>query len=292
MSYLIRSKLFVPATRPELFAKAFGSAADALSLDLQDAVAENRKQEARAAVPDFLAIGASAPAGKTILVRVNSIGSEHFEADLDAVTRAGVDVVNLPDVESAEHVRTAAALMQRLESARRLEHPIAILANIESPKGLRLAAEIAAADPRVMGLQLGFGDLFEPLGIDRTDATAIRQVQLCVRLAAGEAGILAYDGAYADVKNADGFRAEAQAAAKLGYAGKTCIHPSQIAIANDVFRPSDEEIAYAVKVVSAAREAEARGVGAYLIDGKMIDAPFVARAQAVYALARRLGLVA
>ena len=88
MSYLIRSKLFVPATRPELFAKAFGSAADALSLDLQDAVAEGRKQEARAAVPEFLATGASAAAGKTIIVRINSIGSEHFEADLAAVTRA------------------------------------------------------------------------------------------------------------------------------------------------------------------------------------------------------------
>ena len=292
MSYLIRSKLFVPATRPELFAKAFVSAADALSLDLQDAVAENRKEEARAAIAEFLATGASAGTSKTVIVRVNGVGSEHFEADLAAVTRAGVDIVNVPDVESAEDVRGTAELISRLEAERGLGRPIGILANIESPRGLRLAAEIATSDPRVMGLQIGFGDLFEPLGIDRTDATAIRQVQLSVRLAAGEAGIPAYDAAYADVKNADGFRAEAQAAARLGYAGKTCIHPSQIAIANDVFRPSDEEIANAVKVVGAAREAEARGVGAYLVDGKMIDAPFARRAQAVYALAQRLGLIA
>ena len=165
------------------------------------------------------------------------------------------------------------------------------LLNIESPRGLRRAAEIAAADPRVAGLQVGYGDLFEPLGIDRGDAAAVHQVQLLVRLAAGEAGLWACDAAFAAVDDADGFTREAVAARRLGYVGKTCIHPSQVALANEAFRPSEQEIAQALRVVAAAREAALKGLGAFLVDGRMIDAPFARRAEAVVALARRLGLV-
>ena len=127
--------------------------------------------------------------------------------------------------------------------------------------GLRLAAEIAAADPRVAGLQIGFADLFEPLGIDRRDAAAVQQVQLAVRLAAGEAGVLAYDAAFADVNDAEGFRREAEVARRLGFIGKSCIHPSQVPIANAVFRPSEAEIAQALRVV-AARGRRARRASA------------------------------
>ncbi|MBW8719114.1 MAG: HpcH/HpaI aldolase/citrate lyase family protein, partial [Variovorax paradoxus] len=105
------------------------------------------------------------------------------------------------------------------------------------------------------------------------------------------AGVYAYDGAFADIRDADGFRAEAMLARNLGFLGKTCIHPSQIAIANEVFRPTDEEIAHACKVVEAARAADAGGVGAYVVDGKMIDMPFVIRARAIVASARSLGLL-
>lgn len=157
---------------------------------------------------------------------------------------------------------------------------------------MRYAAEIAAADPRVMGLQLGFADLLEPLGIDRKDAAAIHHLQLAVRLATGEAGIATYDSAFADIKDPEGFRREAEMAFRLGYAGKTCIHPSQIAIANEAFRPSDEDIAYALRVVDASRETEEKGLGAFTVDGKMIDVPFKRRAEAIVALARRIGLLA
>jgi citrate lyase subunit beta/citryl-CoA lyase len=285
----MRSKLFVPGSRPELFAKAMAGEADAISIDLEDAVDESRKREARAAVAAFLR---SLPADrtKTIIVRVNGIATEHFEADVEAIVGPGLDLVNVPMTETGEDVRAAAAVIGRIERAKGIATPIGILANVETPNAFRFAAEIAAADKRVAGLQLGFGDLLEPLGIDRYDPAVVLQFQLAVRLAAGEAGVFAYDSAFADIKDTEALRREAETARRLGYLGKSAIHPSQVPVINAAFRPTDEEIAHALRVVAAAREAGAKGVGAWTVDGKMVDAPFVVRAEAVVALARRLGL--
>jgi citrate lyase subunit beta/citryl-CoA lyase len=169
---------------------------------------------------------------------------------------------------------------------------VGILANIETPKAFRLAAEIAGADPRVAGLQLGFGDLLEPHGIERYDPRVVLHFQLGVKLAAAEAGVFALDSAVADVKNVEFLKQEADTARRLGYVGKSAIHPSQVAIINAAFRPSDAEIAHSLKVVASARKAAADGVGAWTVDGKMIDAPFVARAEAILRLAKKLNLIA
>lgn len=281
----MRSKLFVPGSRPELFPKALAGQADALSFDLEDAVPEAGKAEARRLVGEALQAREFASSRKILLVRVNGLTTPHFEADLAAVVGPRLDLLNVPKVESAEDIRLVAKTLARLEAERGLTRPIGILANIESPRGLRFAAEIAGADPRVAGLQIGFADLLEPLGIDRTNAAAIHQLQLAVRLAAGEAGLWACDAAYGNIKDADGYRAEALAAKRLGYLGKTCIHPSQIAVANEIFRPTAEEIAFARRVVEAAAKATA---GAFTVDGRMIDAPFIKRAHAVLAIARQL----
>jgi citrate lyase subunit beta/citryl-CoA lyase len=285
----MRSKLFVPGSRPDLFAKALASEADGISIDLEDAVDESRKAEARATVGEFLRSTSRSSTGKVIIVRVNGLGTLHFEADVEAVAWPALDLLNLPKAEAASDIRIVADALARHEGARGIERPIGILANIESPRGLRFAAEIATADSRVVGLQIGYGDLFEPLGIDRTDVAAVHQVRLAVRFAAGEAGIWVYDAAFTAVKDPEGFKREAEAARRLGYLGKTCIHPSQVALANEAFRPSDEEIAQALRVVAAMREARAKGVGALLVDGRMIDAPFAKRAEAIVALAQRLG---
>jgi citrate lyase subunit beta/citryl-CoA lyase len=286
----MRSKLFVPASRPELFEKALAGDADALSFDLEDAVQETRKAEARRTLRAFLRELAARPHGKIVIVRVNGLGTPHFEADVAAVAGPGVDLINLPKPESAADVRAAAVVLARHEAERGLAAPIGILANIESPRGIRLALEIAAADPRVAGLQLGLGDLFEPYGLDRSDARAVHAMQLAVRLAAAEAGVWACDTVYGTVKDPEGFAREAETARRLGFVGKSCIHPTQVPLANAVFRPSDAEIAAAARVVDAARDAEARGVGAYLVDGRMIDIPFVRRAESILIAARRLGL--
>lgn len=281
----MRSKLFVPGSRPELFPKALASQADSLSFDLEDAVPETGKAEARRLVGQALQSPEYAASKKILIVRVNGLGSPHFAADLAAVVGPRLDLLNLPKVESAVDVRAAASALAALESARGLTRPIGILANIESPRGLRLAAEIAGADPRVAGLQIGYADLMEPLGIDRGNASAVSQIQFAVRLAAGEAGLWAYDAAYGAIKDLDGYRAEALAAKRMGYIGKSCIHPTQIAVANEIFRPSDEEIAFARRVVETA---EKTGAGAFTVDDRMIDAPFIKRARAILAIAQQL----
>lgn len=287
----MRSKLFVPGSRPELFGKALQGDADALSFDLEDSVVEARKAEARNAVGRFVASAGAGGHGKTLIVRVNALHTPHFTADLAAVVRPGLHLLNLPKPETPEQVIEAAEALLRAERDHGVVQPVGLLLNIETPRALRNAAALAGAHPRVAGLQLGLGDLFEPLGVDRRDAAAVQQVMFAVRMAAGEAGVFAYDGAFADIRDADGYGAEAAMARRLGFLGKSCIHPSQIALANAAFRPSDAEIAHALQVLEAAEAAAAGGVGAWVVDGRMIDAPFLARARAIAASARRLGLI-
>lgn len=286
----MRSKLFVPGARPELFAKALASEADGISIDLEDSVVEERKAEARGHVRDWLRARPAQSEAKLVIVRVNAMDTPHFAPDLAAIVQPGLDVLNLPKAESAEQVRAAAEAVQRAEAANGVSVPVQLLLNIETPRALRDAAAIAAAHPRVMGLQVGLGDLFEPLGIARREVAAVQQVLLAVRLAAGEAGVDAWDGAFANVRDTEGYLAEARLARRLGFAGKSCIHPSQVALANEAFRPSDEEIAHSLRVVAAAADAQAQGLGAFLVDGRMIDKPFLLRARAIVATARRLGL--
>ncbi|WP_342051141.1 MULTISPECIES: HpcH/HpaI aldolase/citrate lyase family protein [unclassified Cupriavidus] len=290
----MRSKLFVPGSRPEFFPKAFASEADALSFDLEDAVAEDRKGEARKLLAEMLRSDMARTSGKTLIVRVNGLTTSHFEADIAAVVLPGLDVVNLPKPESPEDVRRAADAIEKAERANGFtskDEKVRLLLNVESPAALRRAAELATAHPRVAGLQLGLGDLFEPNGIHRRNVAAIHAAMFAVRMAAAEANVYAYDTVFANIRDADGFRAEAEMSRQLGFIGKSCIHPTQIALANDVYRPSDEEIAHALRVVEAAARAEAEGIGAYVVDGKMIDPPFVHRAQAIVEIGRRLGLI-
>src|SRR4051794_2257844 len=149
----MRSKLFVPASRPELFAKAMAGEADALSFDLEDSVDEAVKEDARKNLARFLR---TLPEnhGKTIIVRVNGLATPHFEADLEAIIGPGLDLVNLPKPDSADDVRQCASAIARLE--RGMSEGAGILVNIESPRALRYAAELATASPRVRGLQVGY----------------------------------------------------------------------------------------------------------------------------------------
>ncbi|XHS80466.1 HpcH/HpaI aldolase/citrate lyase family protein [Burkholderiaceae bacterium UC74_6] len=279
----MRSKLFVPGSRPELFAKALGGAADALSIDLEDAVAEDRKAQARVAVSEFLASEAARTSDKLIIVRVNARVSPHFEADLRAIAQPALGMVNLPKPQSAAEVQATLAAMDAAGIAR----GVTLLANIETPAALRRAAEIGAAHARVAGLQLGLGDLFEPAGIDRRVPANVHAAQFALSLAAGEAGVFCCDGAWPDLQDEAGFRAEAQMARSLGFVGKSCIHPSQVAAANAVFEPSAEELAWARRIVAAAAQAEAQGRGAFVVDGRMIDAPFLQRARSLLLAAPR-----
>lgn len=273
----MRSKLFIPGSRPELFAKALASAADAISFDLEDAVPEARKVEARAAVAAFLASDAARASSKVFIVRVNALGSAHFAADVLAVALPALQLINLPKPESAADLCAAAAVLEGLPCAAHIK----LLANIETPRALRLAAEIAAAHPRLVGLQLGLGDLFEPHGIARSDSANVHAAMFTVSLAAAESGVWVCDGAFVDLNDTEGFNAEARLARGLGFIGKSCIHPRQIALANAVFAPTADELAAAQRVVDAASMAQARGHAAFLVDGRMVDPPFLRRAQSL-----------
>jgi len=283
----VRSKLFVPGARPELFAKALAGDADALSFDLEDAVAEARKAEARVAVANFVAGDAVMQAAKLIIVRTNAADSPHFAADLAAVARPGITLLNLPKIESAQALLAAVAMIEQAERANAVERPIGLLVNIETPRALADAAQIASAHPRVAGLQLGLGDLFEPHGIDRSDARNVHAAMFALRMAAAQAGVLAMDGAYAALDDDAGYREEAHMARRLGFIGKSCIHPRQVVLANAAFAPSDAELAQARRIVEAAQAAHAQSRGAFVVDGRMIDLPFLKRAQALLATARR-----
>ena len=287
----MRSKLFVPGSRPELFAKALASQADAVSFDLEDSVVDARKAEARQAVRELLLSDAAAASGKTLIVRINPWGSAHAAADLRAVALPALHMVNLPKPTSPADVVAVARALDDAEADHAVTRHIGLLLNIESPRALRRAHELAAAHGRVLGLQLGLGDLFEPLAVSRRDARAVAQALFSLRMAAGEAGVWACDSAFTDLHDMAAFRAEAGQARALGFIGKSCIHPSQVVLANEVFSPTAQEIADAQTVAAAADLAAAAGRGAFVAGGKVIDAPFEQRARAVIASARLLGLL-
>jgi len=282
----MRSKLFVPGARPELFDKALASAADALSFDLEDSVPEAGKQAARAAIASFLARVDVLASNKLLIVRTNATDSPHFAADLAAMAVPGLWLLNIPKVESAAQVRQVVVALERAEAANGVTRPIGLLLNIETPRGLRLAAELAGAHPRVAGLQLGLGDLFAPNGIARTPAN-VNAVLFAVKMAATEAGVFACDGAWPDVADAEGFRTEAMLAQQLGYIGKSCIHPRQVGQANVIFSVAEAELDEARRIVAAAQAASDLGRGAFLFEGRMIDVPYLRRAEALLAGALR-----
>jgi citrate lyase beta subunit len=279
----VRSKLFVPGSRAELFVKALAGDADAISFDVEDSVPENSKARAREQVADFLRSSAVRDTAKQMIVRINALDSRHFEGDLMAFACSQVALLNLPKAECAADVQAAVAALERAEKRNGVQVPIQLLINIETPRALRLAAEIGAAHPRVAGLQLGLADLFESLHIDRDDPMTAHATMLSMRMACGESGVFAYDSAYPDVQDNDGFRREAERARSLGYLGKSCIHPRQIALANEIFSVAELDLATARRIVAAAQDAAKQGRGAFLLDGRMIDLPYLKRARALVA---------
>ena len=270
----MRSKLFVPCSRPDFFARALAGEAEALSFDLEDAVPVDGKQAARERLAECLRSDAALASTKRLIVRVNAPSTPWFADDVAALAGLRVDLVNLPKAEAPAAIR---AVAQRLAAA---GIAAGLLVNIETARGLSHAAAIADAEPRVMGLQVGLNDLFAALDIERRDARHVHAALWSIRLAAGEARRIAYDGAWPDLADEEGFRQEALLARSLGYLGKSCIHPSQVTIANAVF-DRGADLARAERLLAAATRAGAQGHGAFVFEGAMADAPAVAAARAL-----------
>lgn len=226
-----RSKLFLEGDRLHGLADAVAAGPDALSFDLEDAVPEMGKTAARQAVADLLRSARLAP---QVWVRINGVHSGHAVADVLALARAHVDVVNLPKVESPAEVLLVEQLLRHIEAAGAKAQPIRIVPTIESAGGLRNAAAIARASDRVLALQLGAGDLSVSTGIARQGpGMDMLRVTLC--LAAAEAGVGALDSTPHGQDDLRTFEAEALHARSLGFRGKSCMLNTQVVVANQVF---------------------------------------------------------
>jgi citrate lyase subunit beta/citryl-CoA lyase len=280
----MRSLLFSPGDSSRMLAKARDSGADALIFDLEDAVAEQRKDLARALVGEHLHAHEGGPA---VFVRVNGAGSGRLAGDLDAVTAPGLDGVWLPKAEEPAQVAEVAAQLDELEARRGLKPgAVALFATFETARGVWYAHEIALASPRLAGVSVGTaqgGDLEADLGCRLSDdGRELDHVRSRVLLAAKAAGVHAViDGAYTDFRSADGLLASATAASRLGYTGKMAIHPGQVATLNAVFSPTPAEVDYAERVIAAFDAALERGSAATSVDGKMIDYAMAATARSV-----------
>ena len=274
-------------------AKAQERPADALIFDLEDSVPPSEKERARAAVVGLLE--ASPYSGRSLrYVRVNALPlRQELEADLEAVVRPGLDGLLVPKVETPDAVRQVASLVAALESARGMTSETPLLVAIESPVGLLNAPAIAASSSRVVGLNLGAEDFGRELGLPlrrEGEALELLYVRSALAIAASAARVQAVDGVWTGLDDADGLAIEAQQARRLGFTGKTAIHPSQLAPINDAFTPAPDEVAYAREVVAAYREAVAQGSGAVALRGQMLDPPVVERAQRVLEQVEALGL--
>ncbi|MGB6054101.1 MAG: CoA ester lyase [Burkholderiaceae bacterium] len=265
---LPRSYLFVPGDRPERFDKACAAGADAVIVDLEDAVAPDNKAAARAAVANWLS-----PA-HPVLLRINGADSEWFADDLQLCRQPGVGGIVLP---KAEH----STVLQQLTAA----HPgVAILPLIETAQGFWNAAQLARG-PGVQRLMFGSIDFQLDLGIEGDDDALLyfrSQLVLVSRL--GEIGA-PVDGVTTALGDGRQLQADTERARRLGFGGKLCIHPAQVAAVNRHFSPSDDEVAWAERVLAAAQASQGAAVA---LDGKMIDRPVILRAQRIAAqVARR-----
>lgn len=287
-----RSYLFAPGDDAHVVAKALVAGADAVVLDLEDAVAPDRRWEARETVRGILAgLSAADTSVDTpeVHVRVNRLGDGHCPDDLAAATVPAVAAIRLPKTEDAAMVRQVSAGLAVLEREQGLPiGSIALYPTIESAKGVLEAREIAAADPRVARLVLGQADLVADLGAAGDDTLATLVPRSLVVLASRAAGIGApVDGASTNLADLDGLRSECARARALGMSGKSVIHPRQLGPVHEIFSPRREELDRAMRIVDAAEAAAAAGRGATVLDGEMIDHAVVRRARGVLAMRRQ-----
>ena len=285
----MRSKMIVPGDRPDLMAQAVAMNPDAISLDLEDMVRPERKAAATADCLCFISELSPSQRAK-VIVRVNDPGSAWIEDDLSRFVGLGLMMINVPKTESADEVQWADAKITQLERERNLPAGgTRLLVNVETPRSLRHALPIASASSRVVGVQIGFADMLEPIGITRSDLAALHQIKLLVKLACAEAGVDAFDGGFPGLEDNAAFEAEVQSSRRLGFAGKSCLTLDQVQIANRVFTPTAAEVQAARRVVEAADAAFAEGIGMVVVDGDVLDEPLAMGARRLLERAQRYG---
>jgi citrate lyase subunit beta/citryl-CoA lyase len=282
-----RSRLYLPGMEPKFMVNARIHLPDAVILDLEDSVHPGEKDAARLLVRNALRVLDFSPCERMVRVNPFPMGRN----DLEEVVPAGPDVILLPKTESVEQVREADAAIAVFQTGSGGTRPIWLLPILESALGIENAFAIAAASERVIALTIGIEDYTADLGVVKTPAgeeSLYARNRLVV--AARAAGVQAIDSVYGDVEDLDGLAAYARRSRAMGFDGMGCVHPRQIAVIHRAFAPTEEEIAKAVRIVLAFREAEARGLGVVSLGSKMIDPPVVKRALRVVEEARADGI--
>ena len=282
----VRSLLAVPATRRKMAEKALASAADAVFLDLEDAVVPDSKAAARGDVVS--ALKELDWQGRLRLYRANALDTPYFYRDLiEVVEQAGdsLDAVMIPKVNRPEDLHVASTLLSQLELAMDLDRgKIKLEAQIESAEGLTNVDSIASATGRLEALHFGPGDFAASVSMPQTSIGVMDEwdeeypghrfhyAMQRIVVAARAAGLRVLDGPVADYGDEEGLRRSCLIARSLGFDGKWCIHPAQIAVVNETFSPTVKEVDWAKKVVAAYEEANATGSGSVSVDGQMVDA--------------------
>ena len=295
-----RCQLFGPGSRPALFEKMAASAADVINLDLEDSVAPDDKPTARANV--ITAIGAVDWGTKTLSVRINGLDSPWWYRDVvDLLEQAGerLDLIMIPKVGCAADIYAVDALVSSIEAAMGRKKRIGFEVIIESAAGITHVEEIAKASPRLQAMSLGAADFAASMGMQTTGIGGTQEryymhrdgakywsdpwhwAQAAIVAACRTHGVLPVDGPFGDFSDDEGFRAQARRSATLGMVGKWAIHPKQVALANEVFTPSDAAVLEAREILPAMVAAKASGQGATVYKGRLVDIASIKQAEVI-----------
>lgn len=277
-----RSVLYMPGSNARALEKAKTLAADALILDLEDAVAPDAKTVAREQVGKAVVDGGYG--SRELIIRTNGLDTPWGRDDIIAAAKAAPDAILLPKVESAAQVQEAEALLKQHGQDR-----TAIWCMMETPKGILHAEQIAASSPRLAALVMGTSDLVKDLNAHHTPLRlpVITSLGLCL-LAARAYGLAILDGVYLDLEDDAGFEASCKQGLELGFDGKTLIHPKTLEIANRVYAPSEAQVAWAQKIIAAFEAAAKDGKGVVLVEGKLIENLHVEQAKKLATLAEAI----
>ena len=295
-----RCQLFGPGSKPVLFAKMAASGADVVNLDLEDSVSPADKAQARANV--IAATREVDWGGKLLSVRINGLDTPYWYRDVvDLLEQAGdrLDQIMIPKVGCAADIYAVDALVTAVERAMGRARPISFEVIIESAAGIAHVEEIAAASPRLQAMSLGAADFAASMGMQTTGIGGTQEnyymerggvrhwsdpwhwAQAAIVAACRTHGVLPVDGPFGDFSDDEGFRAQARRSATLGMVGKWAIHPKQVALCNEVFTPSDAAVAEAREILAAMAAATARGEGATVYKGRLVDIASIKQAEVI-----------
>lgn len=286
--HVMRSVIFVPGIRENMIEKSRTVPADVICLDLEDSVPLAEKAQARETVAR--SIDALVEAGQTVHVRVNALDTGLTADDLAAVIRPSLSAVALPKTESAREMREMDVLLRQQEVAHGIKPgSVGVIPGIETALGCLRCEDIARATDRIIAITLGAEDYTNDLGVHRTrEGDELRHLRYVVATVCHAYGVMALDTPYSDFRDEEGLVREAEWVKSIGFEGKYLIHPGQVEPVNRVFRPADEDVEQARRVVEAFRRGLEQGHAAVNLDGRMVDTPVARRAERLLATAEAI----